>query len=638
MTFLDIRFSQRFSAVFGRRLPTALRLSMVLLLLGLATLVRTYLPLHGLPYLFYVPVLMVCGFWLGVGPAILSSVLATLTAEYLFVGVPYAFDGNWTQWANNLAFLVVGMSMAVVCALFRRSVQRLNELNEDLEKQIEQRIRERDQLWELSPDMICTFDRQGRFGRLSPAWQRSLGLDSTQWAGRAVSERMHADDRQAWQDMLERGTATTTIEVRLLRGEAEYRWLSWHIAMQDGVYYSAVRDVTELKAQQHALEKAEEQLRQSQKMEAIGQLTGGLAHDFNNMLAGIMGSHDLMSLRLAQNRTEDLGRYLSMAKGAVERAAALTHRLMAYARRQTLDPRAVDANALVSGMEDLIRRTLGPHVHLEAQLDNNLWHVCCDPHQLDNALLNLSINARDAMPDGGTLTVATGNLLLSAAEAADLDLEAGEYVHIHVTDTGTGMPPDVARRAFDPFFTTKPLGTGTGLGLSMIYGFTKQSKGQTRIRSRIGVGTTVDMYLPRHHGALSEAPSPAAPASSAGRARGTILVVDDDATVRALVVETLRDAGYLTLEAQDGQGGLDRLQSAGPIDALITDVGLPGGMNGRQLADAARTARPGLKALFITGYAESAVVGATPLPPGLAILTKPFTLEALRAQLDQLLH
>ncbi len=381
---------------------------------------------------------------------------------------------------------------------------------------------------------------------------------------------------------------------------------------------------------------AEEQLRQSQKMEAVGQLTGGLAHDFNNLLTGITGSMELLRTRIAQGRTAELERYLLAAEGAARRAAALTHRLLAFSRRQTLSPRATDVDRLVAGMEELVRRTVGPAIEVGLVASPGLWSTLVDQSQLENALLNLCINARDAMPHGGRITVETGNRRIDAAGARD-DLPPGDYVSLAVSDTGIGMTPEVVAKAFDPFFTTKPLGEGTGLGLSMIYGFTQQSGGQARIHSMPGHGTTVRLYLPRFLGeneAVEAATLPeVAPRAIPG---ATVVVVDDEATVRMLVAEVLGDLGYRTLEAGDGAEGLRLLEATGRVDLLITDVGLPGGLNGRQVADAARQLRPALKVLFITGYAENAVVGHGHLDPGMHILTKPFTLETLGARVKEL--
>ena len=385
-------------------------------------------------------------------------------------------------------------------------------------------------------------------------------------------------------------------------------------------------------------ERVEDALRQSQKMEAVGQLTGGIAHDFNNLLTGISGSLELLQARVAQGRINDLDRYLVAAQGAAKRAAALTHRLLAFTRRQTLDPKPTDLNRLVAGMEDLIRRTVGPEVAVEFVGAGGLWTILVDPNQLENALLNLCINARDAMPDGGRLQIETGNRWLDVRAARERDLLSGQYVTLCVSDTGTGMTPEVVRRAFDPFFTTKPIGMGTGLGLSMIYGFVQQSGGQARICSEPGQGATVCLYLPRHRGEASfEEHEPAlAEAPRAGQGE-TVLVVDDEPTVRMLVSEVLENLGYTAIEASDGPAGLKVLRSDARIDLLVTDVGLPGGMNGRQVAEAGRAVRPKLKVLFITGYAENAVLSHGHLDSGMHVLTKPFAMEALASQIKHLI-
>ncbi|WP_338663040.1 PAS domain S-box protein [Pararoseomonas sp. SCSIO 73927] len=403
-------------------------------------------------------------------------------------------------------------------------------------------------------------------------------------------------------------------------------------------FAKVTRDLTERREAQILLEQSREQLFQAQKMEALGQLTGGLAHDFNNMLAGISGSLELLRTRIAQGRVGEADRYISSAQGAASRAAALTHRLLAFARRQTLDPKPTDANRLIEGMGELVQRTVGPAIEVRKTLRPDLWVTLCDPNQLENALLNLCINARDAMPGGGALTVGTENLTLSAEAAPARGLRPGDYVSVSVTDAGVGMAPEVLERAFDPFFTTKPLGQGTGLGLSMVYGFARQSGGQVRIRSAPGEGTGVTIYLPRHLAAAEEDEAPAGSAEAPrARAGETVLIVDDEETVRMLVAEVLQDLGYTALEAGDGPSGLEILRSPRRIDLLVTDVGLPGGLNGRQLADAARTARPGLRVLFITGYAETAAVGDR-LEPGLHVMTKPFAMEALAARIKAIIE
>jgi signal transduction histidine kinase len=382
---------------------------------------------------------------------------------------------------------------------------------------------------------------------------------------------------------------------------------------------------------------AEATLRQSQKMEAVGQLTGGLAHDFNNLLTGITGSLELLATRVAQGKVTELDRYLNVAQGAAKRAAALTHRLLAFSRRQTLDPKPIDLNRLVRGMDELIRRTVGPAISLKVLGAPELWAVLADPNQLENALLNLCINARDAMPDGGSLIIETSNEILDEGEAELLELQGCDYVSLSVSDTGGGMTAEVIARAFDPFFTTKPMGEGTGLGLSMVYGFARQSGGQAQICSDLGRGTEVRLYLPRYTGG-DTALEPAKSEQKAQRGDGrTVLVVDDESSVRLLITEVLEELGYKVLHAENGASGLAILESNRSVDLLITDVGLPGGMNGRQLADAALAKRSELKVLFITGYAETAVMGDGQLKSGMHVLTKPFSLKALGIRIQDIL-
>ena len=395
--------------------------------------------------------------------------------------------------------------------------------------------------------------------------------------------------------------------------------------------------VDALHAEARERAQAEDALRQSQKMEAVGQLTGGIAHDFNNMLQAISGGLEMMGRRVEQGRAAEAAGYVASAQRTVARAAALTHRLLAFARRQALHPRPVAPDELVRGMAELIGRTAGPGVAVRLDLDDGTWPVLCDPNQLENVLLNLAINARDAMPGGGTLAIGTSNVRLSEADAAGQDGAApGDYVEVAVRDTGTGMDDATRARAFEPFFTTKPIGQGTGLGLSQTYGFVRQSDGAVRLDSAPGQGTAVRMYLPRHEPApdAEDTAAPQARPEPAG-ARGTVLLVEDEAEVRTMAAERLREMGCTVLEAADGAEALRLLRSCGQVDVLVTDVGLPGGLNGRQVADAARDGRPGLPVLFITGYAGAALEEA--LAPGMAMLGKPFALDALAAQVGAML-
>jgi CheY-like chemotaxis protein len=326
------------------------------------------------------------------------------------------------------------------------------------------------------------------------------------------------------------------------------------------------------------------------------------------------------------------------AQGAVKRAAALTHRLLAFARRQTLAPKAVNVNTMVSGILDMIQRTVGPSVQIETVAMSGLWAVLVDQIQLESALLNLCINARDAMLSGGKITIETANRWIDRHGAKQYDVPEGQYLSLCVSDTGTGMPPDVAAKAFDPFFTTKPVGEGTGLGLSMIYGFAKQSGGQVRIYSEIGKGTMVCIYLPRHRGPSDhDEVMPEPDRLRMAEAGETVLVVDDEPTVRMLVTDVLGDLGYTAIEAVDGRGGLKVLQSDVRIDLLVTDIGLPGGLNGRQMVDAARVNRPDLRVLFITGFAENALLNNGQLEPGMSVFTKPFAVDTLAARIRELI-
>ncbi len=322
---------------------------------------------------------------------------------------------------------------------------------------------------------------------------------------------------------------------------------------------------------------------------------------------------------------------------SANRAAALTHRLLAFSRRQTLDPKPTDVNRLIGGMEDLISRTMGPAVNVNVVGAAGLWPVRVDPSQLESSLLNLCINARDAMPDGGKLVIETANKWMDARAARERDLTPGQYVSLCVTDNGSGMEPNVIEHAFDPFFTTKPIGQGTGLGLSMIYGFVRQSGGQVRVYSEVGKGTTLCLYFPRYAGSVEEIGEDTGAEKVEAGSGEVVLVVDDEATVRMLVAEVLGDAGYKILEAPDGPAALKILQSDRKLDLLITDVGLPGGMNGRQVADAARVKRKDLKILFITGFAENAVVGNGYLDVGMEILAKPFAMSTLANRVREMI-
>ncbi|GFM82151.1 hybrid sensor histidine kinase/response regulator [Pseudomonas cichorii] len=519
----------------------------------------------------------------------------------------------------------------------------INDLIE-LEKQqtakLEQRTAELNTFWDISPDLLAVVDFKGYFLRVNPAWGTILGREARELVGNSILNLVHPDDVSRTQDALQHaiGSVLPLFENRYMHKDGSYRWIGWTAAPGNGLIFALGKHITPEKLHSEALRKAEEALRQSQKMEAVGQLTGGLAHDFNNLLMGITGNIELLQSRVNQGRT-DLGRYISSALEGSRRAAALTHRLLAFSRRQTLAPKATHIDELVEGMEELIRRTVGPAIDMQVQPTYDLWSTMVDPHQLENSLLNLCLNARDAMPDGGTIRIETSNRTLDAATAARHELAEGRYVALCVSDTGTGMSEEVVGRAFDPFFTTKPIGMGTGLGLSMIYGFARQSGGGVSIDSRPGRGSRICILLPQFVGDTEPAEHDISLDVPLTQSAGgeTILVVDDEPAVRSLMTEVLEEQGYTVLQAEHGAAALVILQSKAVIDLLITDVGLPGGMNGRQVADAARTVRPGLKVLFVTGYAENAALAQDNLEPGMHVLTKPFAITTLTSRITDLL-
>jgi PAS domain S-box-containing protein len=491
---------------------------------------------------------------------------------------------------------------------------------------------------------IYMLDPKGYVVSWNPGAERIKGYTADEIVGTHFSRFYTDEDRaaDAPENALRIATETgrfTTEAWRCRKDGSRF----WAMVVIDAIrrgdrligFAKITRDLSERREAQIQLEQSREQLFQSQKMEAIGQLTGGIAHDFNNLLTGIAGSLELLKARVARGRIGDLDRFITAAQGATVRAAALTHRLLAFARRQALDPKRISANSLITDMMDLVQRTVGPGIRVSSTLMSGLWPSLCDPHQLENAILNLCINARDAMPDGGQLTIETANVCIDDRGARERDMQPGQYTEICVTDTGTGMPSDVVARVFEPFFTTKPLGQGTGLGLSMIYGFVKQSGGQVRITSELAVGTSVRIYLPRAVGGAEEDLPEVKPVEpTRANAGETILIVDDEPTVRMLITEVLEGLGYAAIEAADAHSALKVLQSNVCIDLLITDVGLPGSLTGLQMVDAARSDRPDLKVLCITGYPLQGATRAGGLVTDLHMLTKPFTLETLARRVE----
>lgn len=521
----------------------------------------------------------------------------------------------------------------------RASEARLRLLNADLERQVIERAQARGLTWKLSPDLLGALNSKGYFETANPAWETVLGWTEAEVLSMSIFELLHPEDAEhtrAGFELTQVGQPALHFVNRYRCKDGGYRWISWVGIPEEGYVYCTGRDVTAERAAEAELTVAQEALRQAQKIETIGQLTGGVAHDFNNLLTGILGSLDVIRRRMASGRTEDIPRFMDAASMSAQRAGALTQRLLAFARRQSLDTRPNNVNRLIGSMEDLLHRTLGEHIELHCSLSSNLWTAFTDANQLESAVLNLAINARDAMPDGGRLTIDTANVHLDDADTlSQEDLAPGDYVMVSVSDTGTGMSPEVLAKAIEPFFTTKPVGGGTGLGLSMVYGFAKQSRGHLRISSEVGRGTTVKLYLPR---AWQDAVELDTPIEATPRGQGeTILVVEDDATVRLVLADVLQELGYEVLLASDARPAIPILQSERRVDLMLSDVMLPH-INGRKLAEIARASRPDLKVLFVTGYAEDAAIRGDFLDAGMDLLTKPFALDALGSKVRAMIE
>jgi len=517
----------------------------------------------------------------------------------------------------------------------------LQELNQTLKLRVAHQTAEREHLWQLSLDLFAVMDPKGVLIELNPAWTMLLGHGIAESVGTSFTQFAYKDDAELVQRAMSRAAKQRLrpFECRFKCKDGSVRWISWSTAPGHGCIYAVGRDVTEDREARARLEETQEALRHAQKMEAVGQLTGGVAHDFNNLLQVVVGNLETLQRRLPDN----LGRLKRAADNAMagaQRAANLTQHLLAFSRRQPLNPRPVAVNKLVAGMSDMLRRTLGEHVEVDTRLDAELWHVEIDENQLESALLNLAVNARDAMPDGGRLSIETGNVELThERRSSGTELPSGDYVAISVTDNGVGMTADVLARAFEPFFTTKGVGQGTGLGLSQVYGFVNQSGGKVKIASQPGVGTSIQIFLPRLASTQEIEEQEAPRAAPESTARGTVLVVEDDPDVRGYTVDTIRELGYQVLEARDGPSALKLLQSTpnGAIDLLFTDVVLPSGLNGQQLAQRAVELHPHLKVLFATGYARDAIVHDGRVDAGVQLITKPFVFNELAARLRMVL-
>lgn len=519
----------------------------------------------------------------------------------------------------------------------------LSRSREDMAREVAVQTQERDRIWQVSRDLLGVANNEGVWLSINPAWQRVLGWAPDKIIGRTSEWLEHPDDRMETRSEVARlaaGTLSHAFENRFRASDGQYKLLEWRAVARDDKIYAVARDITEQKAQQQALQETEERLRQAQKMEAVGQLTGGIAHDFNNMLQGITSALAAAKKSLEVGQHDRLPRLLDIAQRSAFKAGTLTHRLLAFSRRQPLNPKPLDCNALVLSMEELLHRTLGENIKLELNLGSDAWPAHCDENQLESALLNLVLNAQAAMPDGGTVRIATTNVEDNTIPA-QLMQQGVDCVRIDVIDTGYGMPPDVIKRVFEPFFTTKPLGQGTGLGLSMIYGFAQQSGGACEIESRVGQGTAVHLYLPRHarngNEFQVESPDTVPLREAVASVRpGTVLVVEDEEFVRELVVEALREHGLEVMQASDSARAMALLDTGLRFELLVTDVGLPG-LNGRQLAEIARQRLAHIKVLFMTGYADTMAMPPGSIKPGMGLITKPFDMAELMARIGSLM-
>jgi PAS domain S-box-containing protein len=514
---------------------------------------------------------------------------------------------------------------------------KLEELNATLEQRVAERTADRDRIWRLSTDIMLVADFNATIMSVNPAWTQVLGWEEEELLGRSFMTLIHPDDLAATLaevGKLSEGATTFSFINRYQGKDGAFRTISW-TAVPDEAYIHAVgRDVTEERAAAETLRKTELALQQAQKMEAIGNLTGGVAHDFNNLLQVIGGNLQLLAKDMFGN--DRAQRRIANALTGVERGSKLASQLLAFGRRQALDPRVLDVGRLVQGMDDMLRRTLGEGVEVVTLIKDKLWNTLIDPVQLENALLNLAINARDAMDGYGTLTIEVGNASLDELYARqNRDAEPGDYVTVSVTDTGSGMSQEVVDKVFEPFFTTKPEGKGTGLGLSMVYGFVRQTGGHVKIYSEVGHGTTVRIYLPRT--TAKEDLEVELPEGAIVGGQETILVAEDDEAVRATVVETLQDLGYRVLKAANPVAALNIIESGIPIDMLFTDVVMPGPLKSTELVAKAKERLPRLAVLFTSGYTQNSIVQAGRLEPGVQLLSKPYTRDALARRIRQVL-
>ncbi len=567
-----------------------------------------------------------------------AAVNMPITEQGGLVAIVYTNHASARDWSKaEIAFMREVANRTRIAVERRRVEQELRDFTASLEQQVTARTIERDRIWQLSMDLMLVVDTDGSILSANPAWAKILGWKDTDIIGSSIFDLLHPDDLEATHQEFGRlvaGHSTTHFENRYRRRDGSHCWISWSAFPNDGQIHSVGRDVDASKQHASALATAQEQLRQAQKMEAIGKLTGGVAHDFNNLLQVISGNLQLLSNDVAGNERAE--RRVVNAMAGVSRGSKLASQLLAFGRRQPLAPKVVNLGRLIRDLDDLLRRALGEAIEIETVASGGLWNTLIDPANVENALLNLAINARDAMDGRGRLTIEAGNASLDDHYVRmNPEATAGQYVMLAVTDTGCGIANEIIEQVFEPFFTTKPEGHGTGLGLSMVYGFVKQSGGHIKVYSELGQGTTIKLYLPR-----SAQTEDVVIEHDNGVITGgteTILVAEDDDAVRDTVVALLADLGYRVLKARDAQGALTIIESGMPIDLLFTDVVMPGNLKSPEVARKARERLPNMAVLFTSGYTENSIVHGGRLDEGVDLLTKPYTREALAKKLRQVL-
>jgi len=567
-------------------------------------------------------------------PELLDSTYATPLTGYsdslavFGISPRRRLDENYAAFFNELA---AQLGHALAAATQRAEERRVKEA---VQEEARQRTQERNRVWAMSQDLLCVLDHQGILRSINPAWTSILGWSEAQLTGLDSTELVHPDDRAPSIDTrasLARGERLQHFENRMRHADGSYRWVSWHASEDNGLIYGCGRDVTDQRRGAELLEQAQSALANAQRMEAVGQLTGGIAHDFNNLLASIRFSLDLITRRAPANAQPEMNHILHAATQATERAAELTHNLLAFARRQALALHPVALDAQLQAWQPELSQRAGSEIRLTLTTGST-DSVVTDRDQLHKAMLHLVDNARDAMSGGGNLDIALRQQQISGA---DSDLPAGDYLVLSVQDDGLGMSESTLSHVFDPFFTTKGIGPNSGLGLSMVYGFIKQSGGHIRLRSEPGQGTCVTLYFPRGSTVVDIPEIPATSAETTNQ-QLCVLVVEDNDLVRMLTVEVLEEIGYQVLQAEDAEQALPILQGDTAIDLLLTDVGLPG-MNGEELAQAARQARPDLPILFATGFAEIVHIDGSELATRMSMIAKPFSIDALRDKVNGML-